>query len=267
MSDDPLAADVRGEGEPALLLLHGFTGSGAAWGDYLLSSLSPHRKVLAVDLPGHGREGTAPVSGFPEALDRLEATLTAHSVTRADWVGYSMGGRIALAAAVERPNRVRRLVLESASPGLRAPDEQRARRARDEELATWIEAEGMEAFVEYWTSQPLFRTWDRLTPRQVEEERSRRMKQTPQGMAAALRGLGTGVQPSYWDRLPELENPTLLLTGALDTKFMRIGEEMAASIRESVHRSVPEAGHAVHLEAPEGWLEEVLGFLGHGSER
>jgi 2-succinyl-6-hydroxy-2,4-cyclohexadiene-1-carboxylate synthase len=249
---------------PPALLLHGFTGSAEAWGEAILGGLDAHARILAMDLPGHGASPAPPGSGgwgMEEVLTALLETLDRAGVAQADWIGYSMGGRIALGAAVLHPERVRRLVLESARPGLPTEAERDRRHRQDESLARRLEAGGMEAFVDFWLAQPLFATQQRLPPHVRERERARRLQQDPRALAAALRGMGTGSQPSFLERLPEVRTATLLLTGAEDPKFEAIAREMGELLPRAVHRSVRGAGHAVHLEAPDRWLEAVIPFL------
>ena len=94
-----LHAEVLGEGEP-LLLIHGFTGSAGAWGEELLSGLARAHRVVAVDLLGHGK---SEYSSDPERyrvdelLQDLGQILDALDIEAARWLGYSMGGRLALA--------------------------------------------------------------------------------------------------------------------------------------------------------------------------
>jgi 2-succinyl-6-hydroxy-2,4-cyclohexadiene-1-carboxylate synthase len=250
-----------------LLLLHGFTGSSQAWGEEVLEALARSRRVLAVDLPGHGRSDTPPL-GDPLHIGCVVADL-AHlldrsGIEKADWLGYSMGGRIALAAALTRPGRVARLILESASPGLADAAERGERRMSDEALAARIEALGVEAFVDEWLAQPLFATQARLPDEVRERERRWRLSNRPEALAACLRGLGTGTQPPFWERLPERRSPTLLITGEHDTRFTGIATRMLAGFAatpDARHVVVPGAGHAVHLEAPGAWLAAVTSFL------
>lgn len=255
----------RGRSElPPALLLHGFTGSVEAWGETILAGLEPHARILAVDLPGHGESPAPPTSGewgLEEVLAALLEVLDRAGVARADWIGYSMGGRIALAAGVLHPERVRRMVLESARPGLSTEEERDRRRRQDESLARRLETGGIEAFVDFWLAQPLFATQGRLPAPVRREERARRLRQDPRALADALRGMGAGNQPSFLDRLPDVRTPALLLTGSEDRKFEAIAREMDELLPRAVHRSVRGAGHAVHLEAPERWLEAVLPFL------
>ena len=255
----------RGAGEP-LLLLHGFSGCGEAWGEGLLRRLSLERRVLAVDLPGHGGSD-APERPARCALDEVLLDLTelldTLGISRAVWVGYSMGGRVALGAAVHHPDRISRLILESASPGLESEPERAARRESDEALAARIETRGIEEFVEHWTDLPLFATQRALSAEIREAVRTRRLRNRPEALAACLRGLGAGSQPSFWNELGRIGAPTLVLAGSEDSKYRRIGARMSEGIPKANLAVIPGAGHATHLEAPGEWLDAVEEFLPH----
>ena len=259
-----LRAEVLGEGAP-VLLLHGFSGSVEAWGDRILRGLADTHRVIAVDLPGHGASD-APADPARYALESvvedLAYVLGELGAPRAHWIGYSMGGRVALGAAILAPERLNRLVLEGASPGLASEEERSARRSQDEELAQRLEGEGIESFVDAWAALPIFASQRRLPQLLRDAERRRRLGNDARALAACLRGLGTGAQPSFWDRLGEVRAPVLLLTGGQDLKFSAIASAMSASLRESQALTVPSAGHAVHLESPEPWLEAVTAWLG-----
>lgn len=195
------------------------------------------------------------VRDVADVLDALE-------IDAAPWIGYSMGGRVAVGGAVLAPERVSRLVLEGASPGLRTTAARAERRERDEALARWIEDEGIEAFVERWMALPLFETQRRLPEDVLRAARRRRLRNRPGALADTLRGLGTGAQPSFWDALPEVAVPVLLLTGADDAKFGGIADAMAEALPDARQVTVHGAGHTVHLEAAGAWLDAVDGFLG-----
>lgn len=244
------------------LLLHGFTGSSGSWSGGLLDGLaSMGRPPVLVDLPGHGRHRGASGPGDFALAGVFQSILDASGGERLDLVGYSMGGRMALAFGVAHPERVSRLVLESASPGLATEGEREARRLQDEALARRLEEEGIEAFVDSWQRQPLFESQAALPPEVLAEQRARRLRNDPASLAASLRGLGTGSQPSFWDALPHLSVPTLVLAGEADTKFLEIGRRMAEALPNARLAVVPGAGHAVHLERPDAWLAHVGGFL------
>jgi len=236
-----------------------------AWGEDVLAGLSEGGfRVLAVDLLGHGESDVPPDPDRyrlePVVEDLLEV-LDDREVEQADWVGYSMGGRVALGAASLHPDRVARLVLESASPGLETQEARRVRRASDDSLARRILERGIEAFVTEWMDLPLFASQRRLPQGVRNRARERRLGSSPLGLANTLRGLGTGRQPSFWDELATLEPATLLLSGALDDKYVEIAERMAERIPTVRSRTVADAGHTIHLEAPAAWLGAVTGFL------
>lgn len=267
---DGLRLHVRDRGHgPPLLLLHGFMGSSQAWGEAVLEPLAAGNRVLAVDLLGHGlSDGPARPErfAFPEILSDLIDLLDALDIPRAAWIGYSMGGRLALGAAVLHPERVDQLVLESASPGLETEGERSARREHDEALARQLLDHGIEDFVDYWDHLPLFATRRRLPGELLAWHRAARLKLPPRSLAACLRGLGTGAQPSFWDALGTVRHPTLLINGEEDAKFRGIATRMTSLMPAASHMVIPAAGHTVHLENPAGWTDAVLEFRGrdHG---
>ena len=228
---------------PTVLLLHGFTHTGSSW-EPVVAALGERYRAIAPDLRGHGTASEAVPVSLEAVLGDLEPSIGSGEVSL---VGYSMGGRIALHAALAWSDRVSRLILIGASPGIAEPDEREARRAADERLAEAIESSSIEAFARRWARTPVL-----AGP--PEEVRARahadRLRTTPPGLARALRGLGTGVLPPLWDRLGELAMPVTLIVGERDGKFRALGEEMRASIPSCELVVVPRAGHAVHLEAP-----------------
>lgn len=238
--------EVAGTGPP-LLLLHGFTGAGANW-EAFLSSWERSFQVIMVDLIGHG-ETEAPTQAsrytMKNTVRDLVAMLDALSIESAYVLGYSMGGRAALAMAVEYPERVRALLLESSSPGLRTAQERHARIQKDEQQAAYIEANGVAPFVYEWEKLPLFATQSEAVKQSLRQQR---LQNTPTGLANSLRGMGTGAQDSFWEKLPMLNVPVLLVVGGLDQKFRGIAKEMDQSLPNSHIMTVPEAGHTVHME-------------------
>lgn len=254
--------EVEGEGPP-LLLLHGFTGSRKTWEPYL-PSWTRRCQVVRVDLIGHG-ETDAPEDPARYAMDRAAADLAGVldrlDISRAHVLGYSMGGRLALSFAGWFPERVETLILESSSPGLKTEAERLARRERDESLADRIEGEGVEAFVRHWEGIPLFATQERLPEEVRRAIRRERLANRAGGLANSLRGMGTGVQPSWWEGLGEIRCPVLLITGEADAKFCRIAEAMQGRLSQSEWRIVPGAGHTVHVEEPLLFDTMVMEFL------
>ncbi|MDF3038771.1 MAG: alpha/beta hydrolase fold protein [Thermomicrobiales bacterium] len=252
----------QGSGEP-LVLLHGFTGGTDSWLP-IAGELARDYRVHAIDLIGHGGSAV-PEDGtryaYKQAVDDLPAVLTALGIDRAAWLGYSLGGRLALGVALAYPERVSALILESATAGIRDEDERASRRISDEALANRIEQHGIEAFVAQWEALPMWVSQQSLAPAVLATQRAQRLANHPVGLANSLRGMGQGAQPSLWDRLGEMRAPTLLIAGALDAKFAGIAAEMSQAIPNAALALIPGAGHAVHLESPARFCEIVRAFL------
>jgi 2-succinyl-6-hydroxy-2,4-cyclohexadiene-1-carboxylate synthase len=227
---------------PGLVLLHGFTQTGASWAR-VRHALGERYPAPAPDLRGHGAAAAARPVDLPAVLADLDALVPPGAVL----AGYSMGGRIALQFAVARPDRLAGLVLIGASPGLADPAERADRALADAALADRIEAIGVEAFAREWSAQPLFAG---QSDDVAGEAYADRLRNDAAGLAAALRGLGTGVLPPLWDDLPRLALPLALVVGERDAKFRAIALAMASALPRVTVRVVPGAGHAVHLEAP-----------------
>jgi 2-succinyl-6-hydroxy-2,4-cyclohexadiene-1-carboxylate synthase len=227
---------------PTIVLLHGFTNTGQSW-DGVVRAV-PDRTALAPDLRGHGAaSGRRPVT-----LDAVIGDLSELAPEPVTLVGYSMGGRIALHAAFALPERVRRLVLVGASPGLHDAAARAERRTADERLAKQAERETIEEFADRWARTPVLAGQSDVVRAAADADRRRN---EPAGLAAALRGLGTGALPSLWPRLRELGIPVELIVGERDAKFRSTAQQMAEDLPDARVTIVPGAGHAVHLEAPE----------------
>jgi 2-succinyl-6-hydroxy-2,4-cyclohexadiene-1-carboxylate synthase len=259
----------RGADGPAIALLHGFAGDSSAW-DWVRGGLRELGPTLAIDLLGHGQ------SPVPEDLRRysIEAALNDLGAVVRDlrvapcwWIGYSLGGRLALSLAIAKPEWVRGLVLVSASPGLEFRAEREARKEEDEALAQLILAAGMENFVNRWLDMPLFAGLARIPEERYQAERERRLQQRPEGLANSLRGMGTGVMPSLWPRLGEVRAPTLVVTGDEDEKFSQIGARMVGLIPGAEMARVPESTHAPQTEQPEEFVRIVTRFIRAQTQR
>ena len=247
----PLHADEHGDpSKPKVVLVHGFTQTRRSW-QPLLPRLARGRHVLAVDAPAHGRSAA-------RRTDLVEgAALLGETGGRAAYVGYSMGGRLALHLAVQRPDLVERVVLVGATGGLDTEEERAARRAADEALARDLERDGLDVFLERWLANPLFATLP-LDAAAVED----RKENTVEGLADSLRRTGTGTQRPLWDELAALRMPALLVAGERDEKFTALAERLATGWGGSARVvRIEGAGHACHLERPDAFLDAVEPFL------
>ncbi|MFZ7944997.1 2-succinyl-6-hydroxy-2,4-cyclohexadiene-1-carboxylate synthase [Neobacillus sp. 19] len=254
---------VSGNGSPPLVLLHGFTGDAETWTPFI-ADWSRHSMVIAPDIIGHGKsESPENLSHYQieSAAGDLHDMLDELGVSEVDLLGYSMGGRLALTFALLFPNRVRKLMLESASPGLATEAERELRRMKDAELAKFIRDQGIKPFVEYWEGIPLFSTMKRLPAKMNESIRMQRLRNSSIGLANSLLGMGTGSQPSWWNRLDQLACEVLLITGREDKKFCGIAESILQSLKKGTWVVVENSGHAIHVEEPEKFGTIVSDFL------
>ena len=247
--------------KPVVLFLHGFMGASTDWAD-VMAELADAYHCLAVDLPGHGAS-----TGLPDGLYTMEGTaqalvdlLDGRGIERCAVVGYSMGGRLALYFAMRFPERCRVLVLESASPGLATAQERAARRAVDEDRAARLEREDFDTFVNEWYRQPLFAS---LAGQKglMEQMIARRRANDPRELVRSLRGMGTGRQPSLWERLAAWRVSTVAVAGGLDAKYVEIAGRMAASSAAVRAVTVPDAGHNIHAEQPARFIALLHTFL------
>jgi 2-succinyl-6-hydroxy-2,4-cyclohexadiene-1-carboxylate synthase len=273
---EPRSVDVAGLGygvrmtdgidaaRATIVMVHGFSGSSEDWTETAAALQDAGHTGVGIDLPGHGLTG---VPGDPrrftmaETARDLTTLITTLGIAQAHWMGYSMGGRVALYLGITEPARVSSLILESASPGIAEEPEREERRARDEALAAEIGSRGVRWFVEHWESLPIFESQRGLPEETRSAQRARRLRNSTAGLADSLRGLGQGTQKFLGPRLGSLRCPTLLLAGALDPKYAGLAQQMAAAIPDAEVVLVPGAGHNIHLEQPEVFHRAVLDRL------
>jgi 2-succinyl-6-hydroxy-2,4-cyclohexadiene-1-carboxylate synthase len=248
-----LRAEVTGEGPP-LVLAHGFTQTGRLWGPFG-AALARHHRLVAVDLPGHGDSSSVAADLTEAGRLLLDAAALAGAVP-ADLLGYSLGARVALHAALAEPERVRRLVLIGATGGIEDASARAERRARDEAAADELERGGdLDGFLGRWLANPMF-----ASLRADAADAAERRRNTAAGLASSLRLTGTGTQEPLWYRLAGCRLPVLALAGANDPRFVAAGLRIA-ELTGGVFSAVVGAGHAAHLEQPalcarivESWL-------------
>jgi len=239
---------------PRVVLVHGFTQTLRSWRQ-VADRLTADHRVVSVDLPGHGGSG--------ELRGDLTTTAAALGTAggRATYVGYSMGGRVVLRLALDRPDLVERMVLIGATAGIDSPSDRKARRVADERLASAIEQDGVPRFLVRWLSQPIFAGLS-----VNEEDRQARLTNSAPGLAASLRDSGTGtMDPPWWDELRRIRCPTRIVAGERDAKFTDLGRRMAGLIADADLVVVAGVGHAAQLEAPEAVAELVRDFMRYRS--
>ncbi|NTW82672.1 MAG: 2-succinyl-6-hydroxy-2,4-cyclohexadiene-1-carboxylate synthase [Chlorobiaceae bacterium] len=244
-----------------ILFLHGFLGSGSDWIP-VAEQLEPEYCSMLMDLPGHGETVISaeedPETFFSVTVDAIADELNRKGYAPCYLAGYSMGGRIALALLLRYPELFEKAVIVSASPGLATAEERSERKSNDEGIARKIER-NFDDFIEAWYDQPLFATL-KIHPlfREIE---SRRKQSSPKALAASLRLLGSGCQPSFWHDLKENRVPVRFFVGEKDVKFVEIGRQMVNLCPYSALEYFPGCGHTLHFENRELFIDRMKEFF------
>jgi 2-succinyl-6-hydroxy-2,4-cyclohexadiene-1-carboxylate synthase len=192
---------------------------------------------------------------FDGRLGEIEAATTAGDVL----VGYSMGGRLALHAALREPQRYGGLVMVGVSAGIEDAAEREARAKTDEELAAWIESHSIEEIVARWEDNLVFES---QSPALVVAQRPGRLAHSPSDLAMLLRSAGQGALAPVWNRLGQLPMPVLALAGENDSKYREAARRMRASADARIDAGmIPRAGHAAHLEQPRLVADRLIDWL------
>jgi 2-succinyl-6-hydroxy-2,4-cyclohexadiene-1-carboxylate synthase len=263
-----LRAIGEGEGEP-VLVLHGFTGDAESMESVVPPLLGKHC-VVRLELIGHGGSDS-PVARDAYTMnvcaEQISAAAQALGLERPHLLGYSMGGRAAIAAAVANSEGFSSLVLVGATAGIADSSLRRERILADQALADRIEQQGVESFVDEWMALPIFASQTCLGPEALERARAQRLRNKPVGLANSLRGMGAGAQEPLFDRLDRFAGPVLLVVGEQDQKFRNIAASLEMAFPDARTEILEGAGHAAHLERPDAFGRAVSAFLANSSRR
>ena len=240
--------EALGDGSRKICFVHGFTQTGNSWRN-IAASLGDSTSTC-IDAPDHGEsQGTSLT--LQESGDAIAQVATGMVL-----IGYSMGARMALHAALQHPHSMTGLVLVSGTPGIEDASERAARVKSDDELAMHIESVGTSVFIEEWIRQPLF-----ALSEFGDDEIRDRCRNTAASLASSLRMCGTGKQDPLWSQLHSIELPVLLIAGSRDEKFSVIAQRMHGSIPRSTVSIIGDAGHNAHLDQPDAFCDSVNMWL------
>lgn len=243
-----------------ILFLHGFMGNNQVF-QPAISLLKDRFSCLAVDLPGHGETKADKDKNYSMANTALGLInlLKELDINQTYLLGYSMGGRLALYMAIKFPQYFPKVVLESASPGLKSLAEREVRIKGDRQLAEELREGDFNNFLDRWYENPLFNSLTKHP--NFSQLKVRRRKNNPLELAKSLQYLGTGTQPSLWSHLPGHKNPLLLLVGESDRKFIRINQQIANLCPTAKLKVIPNCGHNIHFENLELFVDYVTKFF------
>lgn len=255
MQNGKLYIETTGSG-PDLVLIHGWGLHGGLWSS-LSRVLSDSYRIHAIDLPGHGN---SPLPELPYTLDSVAACIAEAVPPGASWVGWSLGGMIALAAALNGAD-IHKLVLVGAGP----------RFIQDRDWPHAISPEVLQGFIEQLTND--YRTTlmhflalqTRGSERGREELRTLRSKLFSHGepVPTALQGgLAILQQADLRQHLAELEQPVLLIHGEKDTLFsLESARATARALPDSQLVTIKGASHAPFLSHPDTFNSLLRDFL------
>ncbi|MEX0844293.1 MAG: 2-succinyl-6-hydroxy-2,4-cyclohexadiene-1-carboxylate synthase [Balneolaceae bacterium] len=245
------------ENLPALVLLHGFMGSGNSF-DHMIPEMKYFCNPITIDLLGHGETEGAELHyrfSAKEQVADLTKLISEQLKIPLYLYGYSMGGRLTLQLALHRPDLYKGLILESSTFGIEGETEQQARQELDAKRSDDLLG-NFEGFLENWKKMPLFNTSSaskKLLNRVDEIQRN----QNPFWLANSLQGFGTGTMPCVRNRLKELKIPVQLIAGEKDSKFVHINRQMEKELPVAKLKVVQNAGHRVHLDEPEEIISAI----------
>ncbi|MBR0651686.1 alpha/beta fold hydrolase [Roseomonas terrae] len=250
-----LALSEAGEGPP-LILLHGLFGAGQNWGG-IRRALAPRFRVLTPDLRNHGTSPRAAAMDYATMAEDIVETMHAAGLSRAAVLGHSMGGKVAMALALAHPDRVERLVVADIAPIRYKPtlrgyiDAMQAvplrpgltRKDADAALAAAVPEAGIRAFL--------------LQSLRFEEDPPSWRLGLPE-LAAAMPVIEDFDPPAG----ARYDGPVLVMGGAL-SPYIRPEHHDAfrALFPHATFATVPKAGHWIHAENPQGFLEALEPFL------
>lgn len=246
---------------PPLMFLHGFLGSSADWST-IIQELKNDYFILVPDLPGHGKTKVHHQKSdykMSSVAKNLNQYLKQCNIQAVQLIGYSMGGRLALYLTVHYPDLIKKLIIVSASAGLKTAEELLLRQKWEKEWIQYLTHYSMSEFVSKWYQQPIFHSLH--SSKNIQQIIQRRMKNENHELISSLQHMGTGQQESLWPYLNSIKIPVHMIVGDLDSKYVDLSQHMGNCIPNSYNHIVRNCGHNVYAEKPEEFnqlLKDIL---------
>ncbi|HLO83676.1 MAG TPA: 2-succinyl-6-hydroxy-2,4-cyclohexadiene-1-carboxylate synthase [Nostocaceae cyanobacterium] len=251
--------------KPVILFLHGFMGKIDEF-DPAIDLLNDEFSYLTLDLPGHGKTqvlGGDEYYTMANTAQGLINLLDELNINKCFLVGYSMGGRLGLYLTLHFPDRFLKAILESASPGLATDVERLDRIKSDYQIARKLNRistkEEFTIFLNNWYKQPIF--GNIINHPEYQHMLESRLENNPSELVKSLCFMGTGYQPSLWDKLKDNQILLLLMVGEYDDKFISINTAMSNKCKFAQLKIIQQAGHNIHLEQTSEFVENIQYFF------
>jgi len=245
-----------GEGPP-VVLGHSFLCTGDMWASQV-AVLEERYRVINIDLRGHGRSGTTsrPCDVY-DLVGDVVAVLDSLKIERAVWAGLSIGGMVAMRAAITAPERVRALILADTHAGRETP----LKTFKYRLMNAGAKVFGLRPFLPGVVPLMFGATTRKSNPELVAAWEEKFAAIDLPSIGVILDGLVR--RDSVIDRLSEIEVPTLVLVGSEDASLPEaLSREIAERVPDASLVVIPNAGHLSALEQPELVSEAILEFLG-----
>jgi pimeloyl-ACP methyl ester carboxylesterase len=241
--DAQLSYEITGEG-PDVVLLHPFPLNRHFW-DPVTAQLSTRYRLVVPDLRAHGAselgEGPATMQKLADDLSRL---CREENVSKAFFVGVSIGGYLLFEFWRRYRDRVAALVLANTRPGAETPEG----KANRLQLADRVLREGNDRFIEEMLAKLLSQTTRRNRPDIVDAARKMMRSMSPEDIAGVQRGMAE--RPDSVATLATINVPTLIVAGDEDSIPPGEFEQMRQHIAGSRLQTISPAGHYAALEKP-----------------
>ena len=253
-----LAYDDHGVGLP-VIFLHAFPLNRRMWAGELMALLGEGRyRLVALDWRGFGEsEITNGISSMELFAGDVAGLMDALGIQNAILCGLSMGGYAAFAFLRKYPQRVAGLILADTRPGADTPEAQ----ANRENVAQIAETQGTGAIADLQVPRLISEYTHRHHPEVEARVRQLIDEATPQGIAAASRGMARRADST--ELLGGITCPTLVIVGEQDALIPPVvTQDYASRIPGAQFAVIPQAGHLSSLEQPEAFLQAIGGFLG-----
>lgn len=245
-----------GEG-PVVVLGHSFLCSGEMWAPQVPVLAERHR-VVNIDLRGHGRSSElSEPCGVYDLVGDVEAVLDSLEIQSAVWAGLSIGGMVAMRAALTVPARVRGLILLDTHAGRETVFKKIKYRA----MNAGAKMIGLRPFLPAVMPLMFGASTLKHKPELVAEWEGKFATIDLRSIGVILEALVR--RDSVVERLPEIGVPTLVIVGAEDASLpVGCSRQISEGIPDSSLLIVPESGHLSALEQPEAVADAMAGFLG-----